>query len=58
MVQGEGALKMVQCTLVLAGIGVFMAVGGALLGWVVFPGAVHDKIIEVRMSDFSVRHTR
>uniref|UniRef100_A0A8D8NYF0 Sensory neuron membrane protein 2 n=4 Tax=Culex pipiens TaxID=7175 RepID=A0A8D8NYF0_CULPI len=37
---------MVQCTLVLAGIGVFMAVGGALLGWVVFPGAVHDKIIE------------
>ncbi|XP_065087461.1 sensory neuron membrane protein 2 isoform X2 [Ochlerotatus camptorhynchus] len=37
---------MVQWTLVWAGIGVLMAISGALLGWVVFPVAVHDKIIE------------
>uniref|UniRef100_A0AAG5D386 Sensory neuron membrane protein 2 n=1 Tax=Anopheles atroparvus TaxID=41427 RepID=A0AAG5D386_ANOAO len=37
---------MVQCTLIWAGIGVVMAVSGALLGWVVFPRAVHEKIIE------------
>lgn len=38
---------MVQWTLVWAGIGVLTAISGALLGWVVFPGAVHDKILEV-----------
>ncbi|XP_049292374.1 sensory neuron membrane protein 2 isoform X2 [Anopheles funestus] len=37
---------MVQCTLIWAGIGVMMAVSGALLGWVVFPRAVHEKVIE------------
>ncbi|XP_053689569.1 sensory neuron membrane protein 2 isoform X2 [Sabethes cyaneus] len=37
---------MVQWTLVWAGIGLLTAVCGALLGLVVFPGAVHDKIIE------------
>ncbi|XP_055601534.1 sensory neuron membrane protein 2 isoform X2 [Uranotaenia lowii] len=37
---------MVQCSLISAGIGVLTAVFGVLLGWVVFPGAVHDKIIE------------
>ncbi|XP_055531057.1 sensory neuron membrane protein 2 isoform X1 [Wyeomyia smithii] len=37
---------MVQWTLVWAGVGVLTAVCGALLGLIVFPGAVHDKIIE------------
>lgn len=38
---------MVQWTLVWAGIGVLTAISGALLGWVVFPVAVHEKILEV-----------
>lgn len=38
---------MVQWTLVWAGIGVLTAILGALLGWIVFPAAVHEKIIEV-----------
>ncbi|XP_055621367.1 sensory neuron membrane protein 2 isoform X2 [Toxorhynchites rutilus septentrionalis] len=37
---------MVQWTLVWAGIGVLIAISGALLGWIVFPAAVHEKIIE------------
>ncbi|XP_021695540.1 sensory neuron membrane protein 2 isoform X1 [Aedes aegypti] len=37
---------MVQWTLVWAGIGVLTAISGALLGWVVFPVAVHEKILE------------
>lgn len=32
----------------VAFIGLLVAITGAILGWVVFPNIIHDRIIEVR----------
>ena len=44
------AEKMVNWTIVSSVVGGLLAISGVLLGWAIFPKAVHEKIIEVRFS--------